>query len=314
MFSVLKTVSENAACRRSGISVMSRRYLDIRNFLGNWRKSLNFGVFATLNLKFFWGSSPRPQPHPPAKCNPLFEYPGYVPDILLFFSSPSQQNCARVLSSALSDLSVLVDDLGLQINVKKTQAMFVLPRAISRTDDVLVYCHGRALETVASYKYYPGQKKEPSSRFAARKTLFHVWYHARSQAISAGQKSRTVADRTLPCADRLWSSMISHVEQRSSRRESQGWFFFLSRVVPWCISWLRAQLAPPHWSRFTESVQDDICTSHRWVAMGPVRIRHSSHHFGWQSSHSVDLAGWQAKMASIEIWIPWRNAHKPHWH
>ena len=45
---------------------------------------------------------------------------------------------------------------------------------------------------------------------------------------------------------------------------------------------------------------------------GPVRIRHSSHAFGWQSSHSVDLAGWQAKMASIDIWIPWRNAHKPH--
>ena len=77
----------------------------------------------------------------------------FADDILLFFSSPSQQNCARVLSSALSDLSVLVDDLGLQINVKKTQAMFVLPRAISRTDDVLVYCHGHALETVASYKY-----------------------------------------------------------------------------------------------------------------------------------------------------------------
>ena len=46
--------------------------------------------------------------------------------------------------------------------------------------------------------------------------------------------------------------------------------------------------------------------------MGPVRIRHSSHVFGWQSSHSLDLAGWQAKMASIEIWIPWRNVHKPH--
>ena len=37
--------------------------------------------------------------------------------------------------------------------------------------------------------------------------------------------------RLLPCADRAWSSMISHVEQRSSRRESRGWFFFLSRVV-----------------------------------------------------------------------------------
>ena len=38
--------------------------------------------------------------------------------------------------------------------------------------------------------------------------------------------------------------------------------------------------------------------------MGPVRIRHSSHDFGWQSSHSIDLAWWQAEMASIEIWIP----------
>ena len=46
--------------------------------------------------------------------------------------------------------------------------------------------------------------------------------------------------------------------------------------------------------------------------MGLVRIRQSSHDFEWQSSHSVDLAGWQAKMASIESWIPWRNAHKPH--
>ena len=35
--------------------------------------------------------------------------------------------------------------------------------------------------------------------------------------------------------------------------------------------------------------------------MGPVRIRHSSHGFGWQSSHSVDLAGWQAEMASIAV-------------
>ena len=33
--------------------------------------------------------------------------------------------------------------------------------------------------------------------------------------------------------------------------------------------------------------------------MGPVRIRHSSHNFATQSTHSVDLAGWQGKMASI---------------
>ena len=35
----------------------------------------------------------------------------------------------------------------------------------------------------------------------------------------------------LPCADHAWSSMISHVQQRSSRRESRWWFFFLSRLV-----------------------------------------------------------------------------------
>ena len=32
-----------------------------------------------------------------------------------------------------------------------------------------------------------------------------------------------------------------------------------------------------------------------------MRIRHSSHDFATSSSHSVDLAGWQAKMASIEF-------------
>ena len=67
------------------------------------------------------------------------------------------------------------------------------------------------------------------------------------------------------------------------------------------------------WARWRS--QSSSCQHHviTWRGlMGPVRIRHSSHNFGWQPSHSVDLAGWQAKMASIEIWIPWRNAHKPH--
>ena len=60
-------------------------------------------------------------------------------------------------------------------------------------------------------------------------------------------------------------------------------------------------------------VQNQTSCLFFFLRLGPVRIRHSSHDFGWQSSHSVDLAGWQAKMASIEIWIPWRNALKPHY-
>ena len=46
--------------------------------------------------------------------------------------------------------------------------------------------------------------------------------------------------------------------------------------------------------------------------MGPVRIRHHSYHFVTQPSQYVDGAVWQAKMASIEFLIPWRNAHDPH--
>ena len=42
--------------------------------------------------------------------------------------------------------------------------------------------------------------------------------------------------------------------------------------------------------------------------MGTVRVWHSSHGFATQSSHSVDRAGWQAKMASIIFWIPWLQA------
>ena len=71
------------------------------------------------------------------------------------------------------------------------------------------------------------KKKEPSSRFAARRTLFHVWYHARSGAISAGQKSR------IGLALR-WSCLIEHDITRGtaffSPRISMI-VLFLSRVV-----------------------------------------------------------------------------------
>ena len=70
---------------------------------------------------------------------------------------------------------------------------------------------------------------------------------------------------------------------------------------------------PPHRTFIARSrYRWRLAGKNGFSGMGPVRIRHSSHDLGWQPSHSVDLAGWQAKMASIEIWIPWRNAHKPH--
>ena len=66
-----------------------------------------------------------------------------------------------------------------------------------------------------------------------------------SCSIRRDQRRAKVADSRgsdLPCADRAWSSMISHVEQRSSRRESRWWFFFLARVVGFPIKYHSHQI------------------------------------------------------------------------
>ena len=81
--------------------------------------------------------------------------------------------------------------------------------------------------------YYPGQKKKNHHRDSRREERCFTC------GIRRDQRRAKVADSRgsdLPCADRVWSSMISHVEQRSSRRESRWWFFFLSRVV-YVVSW-----------------------------------------------------------------------------
>ena len=78
--------------------------------------------------------------------------------------------------------------------------------------------------------YYPGQKKNHhrDSRREERCSTCDIMV---DQARSAQGKRDPRLSATLPCGDRAWSGMISHVEQRSSRRESRWWFFFLSRVV-----------------------------------------------------------------------------------
>ena len=53
----------------------------------------------------------------------------------------------------MSILAALVEDLGLQLNVAKTQAVFALPRAHSLPPTLQIYCRDRALDIVSSYKY-----------------------------------------------------------------------------------------------------------------------------------------------------------------
>ena len=45
----------------------------------------------------------------------------------------------------------------------------------------------------------------------------------------------------------------------------------------------------------------DLFPGLKAFSIRPMRIRHSSHQIATQSSHSVDRAEWQAKMASIEL-------------
>ena len=89
-------------------------------------------------------------------------------------------------------------------------------------------------EDVRHGNYYPGQKKEPSLRFAARRTLFHVWHHARSaQGKSRGQSRIGLALR--------WSRLIEHDITRGraffSPRISMMVLFFVQGSMLKCEWW-----------------------------------------------------------------------------
>ena len=50
-----------------------------------------------------------------------------------------------------------------------------------------------------------------------------------------------------------------------------------------------------------------------FCSMGPVRIHYCSHNFATQSSYSVDKSGVASKnVFHWKLWLPWRNAQKPH--
>ncbi len=58
-----------------------------------------------------------------------------------------------MLSDAVSQLHNWLAVRGLQMNVEKTQAMFILPSRMDLPTDVAVSCSGRPLSVVPSYKY-----------------------------------------------------------------------------------------------------------------------------------------------------------------
>ena len=80
--------------------------------------------------------------------------------------------------------------------------------------------------------HYPGQKKRTIIEIRGEKNAVPRVISCSIRRDQPRASPSRDCPRLLPCADRAWSNMISHVEQRSSRRESRWWFFFfLSRVV-----------------------------------------------------------------------------------
>ena len=79
----------------------------------------------------------------------------FADDILLFSSSADPLTSSQELTHAVTNVYNWLVDRGLQMNVKKTQAMFVrASQALSQEDLTLsVFCCDRQLSTVHSYKY-----------------------------------------------------------------------------------------------------------------------------------------------------------------
>ena len=77
----------------------------------------------------------------------------FADDIQLFFSGFSIPEIACRLTNAVTSLDSWLTTRGLQMNIEKTQAMFVLPRGLNIPPDTVVMCNSRPLQLVTSYKY-----------------------------------------------------------------------------------------------------------------------------------------------------------------
>ena len=79
----------------------------------------------------------------------------FADDILLFSSSADPLTSSQELTHAVTNVYNWLDDRGLQMNVKKTQAMFVPASQVLSQEDLTlsVFCCDRQLSSVHSYKY-----------------------------------------------------------------------------------------------------------------------------------------------------------------
>ena len=128
----------------------------------------------------------------------------------------------------------------------RISSRFSLPCSCPRTHGLETFVDKSCFD-IRHVIYYHGQKKkkkEPSARFAVRRTLFDlvIMLDDERSAQPARARSSATPSATLPCADCASSSMISDDGTAffSPRISGMVLFFFLSRVVQ--VKWMHERI------------------------------------------------------------------------
>ena len=76
----------------------------------------------------------------------------FADDIIIDYSHPDPERVAQILSQGVTVLANWLDALGLLLNSKKTQVMFIKPRGLLSVDSN-IFCRNERLVTVSSARY-----------------------------------------------------------------------------------------------------------------------------------------------------------------
>ena len=117
----------------------------------------------------------------------------FADDIMLDYSHKDPTVIAATLSDGVTCLAKWLDDIGLLLNEKKTQIMFIPPHGTTCAQYPAVYCKGFPLSVVSTVKYL-GLMVDSDLSFSShldhlasksRKATFQLWRYAHSLTTKA---------------------------------------------------------------------------------------------------------------------------------
>ena len=123
----------------------------------------------------------------------------------------------------------------------------------------------------------------------------------------------------LPAAYATSTMQWVYANHQIGKRDPQSEHFLSTQTFFWwSTTSSKTWNIETHWSALldcngspqclTLDIRNSLCEG---LGIGPMRLRHRSHHFATWSSHFVDSTVWQTKRAPNEIRLQWRNPHGP---